>query len=187
LLWGKSPEESIESAFALEKTQEVSKAYEIMKKAKKDYPKNPDVLSVYGYMAGLEAQTTYMFRAAMLASSAISAFDDALEIEQEHKNARLWRGILKINMPSFLGKVPAGILDLEEIQLRDDLTEEEFIMTKFFLGMGYGKAERYDEAISSFNEVIALNKADLYEKESKMRIERILQEKKEKREKNLQN
>ena len=177
ILWGKSPEETIESAFALEKNQDITKAFEVMKKAKKEYPDNSDILSVYGYMAGLEAKDTYMLRAAVLASSAISSFDDALEYDNNHKNARMWRGILKINMPSFLGKVPGGIQDLEIIQERDDLTEEDFIMTKFFLGMGYGKVEQYKKAIASFEEVIALNKKDDYYKESVMRIARIQQEK----------
>jgi tetratricopeptide (TPR) repeat protein len=176
MLWGKTPEEWTETAFTLEKT-DITKAFEVMKKAKKEYPDNPDILSVYGYMAGLEAKDTYMLRAALLASSAISAFDDALDQDENHKNARMWRGILKINMPSFLGKVPGGIQDLEIIEKRDDLTEEDFIMTKFFLGMGYGKVEQYEKAIASFREVIALNKNDDYYKESVMRITRIQQEK----------
>ncbi len=175
-VWGKSPQEFIDSAFAQEKTN-INTAFKIMKSARNEYPNNPDILSVYGYMAGLEAKETYMIRAAILASNAISAFDDALEIDPEHKNARMWRGILKINMPSFLGKVPDGILDLENIEDRADLTEEDYIMVKFFLGMGYGKAQRYEEAISSFEKVIALGKNDDYHKESIMRIERILKEK----------
>lgn len=175
LAWGKSPQKLIESAFALE-NKDISQAYEIMKNAKKQYPQNPDVLSVYGYMAGLAAKDTYMLRAALLASGAISAFDDALEIEPTHKNARMWRGILKINMPSFLGNVPSGVSDLETIEKRVDLTEEDFVMVKFFLGMGYGKAERYEEAIGSFQEVIALHKNDVYHKDSVRRIERILEE-----------
>lgn len=172
ILWGNTAEERISSAFDLEQDN-LKQAFELMKKAKKEFPNNPDILSVYGYMAGLEAKETYMFRAALLASSAISAFDDALKLDSEHKNARMWRGILKINMPSFLGKVPDGVLDLEHIEKRDDLSEEEFIMTKFFLGMGYGKVETYDKAIASFQEVIALNKGDNYYQESIMRIERI--------------
>lgn len=175
LVWSKTPEEWTDSAFQLEKT-DINQAFDLMKKAKKEYPNNPDILSVYGYMAGLSAEKTYMLRAAFLASSAISAFDEALEQDPNHKNARMWRGILKINMPSFLGKVPAGIEDLKNIGQRDDLTEEEIIMVKFFLGMGYGKAERYDEAISSFEEVIAMNKNDEYHKESVKRIARILEE-----------
>ncbi len=176
MLWGNPPEEIIQSAFDLEHN-DINQAFQLMKDAKKEYPNNPDVLSVYGYMAGLAAKDTYMLRAAVLASSAINAFDDALELDPQHKNAKFWRGILKINMPSFLGKVPDGILDLENIEKRSDLTEEEIIMTKFFLGMGYGKAQRYDEAIASFEEVIAFKKNDDYHKESVMRIERILKEK----------
>lgn len=170
--YAKSTQELIESAFELEKV-DIEKALTLMGKAKKEYPQDPDILSVYGYMAGLAAKETYKIRAAYLASVAISAFDDALKEDINHKNARLWRGILKINMPSFLGKVPGGISDLETIEKRTDLTKDEFIQTKFFLGMGYGKIDRYDEAISAFEEVLALKTNDKYESESKMRIKRI--------------
>ncbi|MBI9032674.1 hypothetical protein JEZ13_11825 [bacterium] len=171
-IWAKSTQEWIESAFELEKNN-IEEALTLMGKAKKEYPQNPDILSVYGYMAGLVAKETYKLRAAYLASVAISAFDDALKEDNNHKNARLWRGILKINMPSFLGKVPGGIADLEIIEKRTDLTRDDLIQTKFFLGMGYGKAERYSEAISSFEEVLALETNDKYESESRMRIKRI--------------
>ena len=172
-LWGKSPTEVIEKAFALE-NGDIKQAYKIMKQAKKDYPDNPDVLSVYGYMAGFEAKETNMFRALMLVNSAISAFDKALEIEKDHKNARLWRGILKINLPSFLGKVPDGIDDLEIILQREDLTLEENMQSKFFLAMGYNKTEQYEKAIAYYDEVIIINIDEVYVEQSKMRIERIL-------------
>jgi len=171
-IWAKSTQEWIESAFELEKNN-IEEALTLIGKAKKEYPQNPDILSVYGYMAGLAAKETYKLRAAYLASVAISAFDDALKEDNNHKNARLWRGILKINMPSFLGKVPGGISDLEIIEKRTDLTRDDLIQTKFFLGMGYGKAERYEEALSSFEEVLTLETNDKYESESRMRIKRI--------------
>ncbi len=171
-IWAKSTQEWIESAFELEKNN-IEEALTLMGKAKKEYPQNPDILSVYGYMAGLAAKETYKLRAAYLASVAISAFDDVLKEDNNHKNARLWRGILKINMPSFLGKVPGGISDLEIIEKRTDLTRDDLIQTKFFLGMGYGKAERYEEALSSFEEVLTLETNDKYESESRMRIKRI--------------
>ena len=176
-LWAKTSEEWIDSAFQMEKS-DINQALKIMVNAKKEYPENPDILSVYGYMAGLAAKDTYKLRALYLVTSAISAFDTALQIDDNHKNARLWRGILKINMPSFMGKVPAGISDLEVIEKRTDLTETEYIQTKFFLGMGYGKAELYEKAIASFDEVIALGNNDIYEKDSKKRIAKILSDNK---------
>lgn len=172
LVWGETPQEYINTAFKYE-IEDVNKAIEIMKTAKKEFPANPDILSVYGYMAGKGAGETYMLRAALLASRAESAFDSALKLENNHKNARMWRGILKINMPSFLGKVPDGVADLEIIQQRDDLTDEESMMTDFFLGMGFGKLKQYEQAIASFNKVEALNRGDLYHEESIRRAKNI--------------
>ena len=172
LVWGETPQEYINTAFKYE-NEDVNKAIEIMKTAKKEFPANPDILSVYGYMAGKGAGETYMLRAALLASRAESAFDSALKLEYNHKNARMWRGILKINMPSFLGKVPDGVADLEIIRQRDDLTDEESMMTDFFLGMGFGKLKQYDVAIVSFNKVEALKRGDLYHEESIRRAKNI--------------
>lgn len=161
----------ITQAFQLEKS-DINSAYKIMKDAKEEYPNDPDVLSVYGYMAGFEAKETYKLRALLVVNSALAAFERALEIDPEHKNARLWGGILKINMPSFLGKVPQGMQDLEIILEREDLTDKELMQCKFFLGMGYEKKENYPEAIRLFQEVIAMNIDDEYVRDSQMRIER---------------
>src|SRR5690554_4394814 len=105
--WGEAPQEFIEKALEYE-NKDIDKAIEIMKRAKKEFPTDPDILRVYGYMTGKGAGATYMLRAALLAFQAESAFDTALKLESNHKNARMWRRILKVNMPSFLGKVPDG-------------------------------------------------------------------------------
>lgn len=166
-----SAQEAIDKALLLEKT-DISQAYKIMKDAKKDFPQDPDVLSVFGYMAGFEAKETYKLRALLLVNSALSAFDEALSIQEDHKNARLWGGILKINMPSFLGKVPEGMADLEIVEERDDLSQMEIMQIKFFLGMGYEKTENFSKAIELFEEVIEMNLDETYVKDSKMRIAR---------------
>lgn len=176
--WAKEGQEIIEQAFALEKT-DIHQAYRIMKEAKGDFPDDPDILSVYGYMAGFEAKETYKIRALLIVNSALSAFEQALEIDGEHKNARLWGGILKINMPSFLGKVPQGMEDLQLVGKRDDLTPSEQMQVKFFLGMGYEKTGQYDQAISLFQKVIEMSLDETYVKDSKMRIERQRQRERE--------
>ncbi len=170
-LWSDKAQEVINTAFALEKS-DIHQAYRIMKTAKKDFPNNPDILSTYGYMAGFEAKETYQLRALLVVNSALSAFEKALEIEPHHKNARLWGGILKINMPSFLGKVPEGMEDLQIVIQREDLTDIEIMQIKFFLGMGYEKSEEYDKAIALFEEVIAMDLDQSYVEDSQMRIER---------------
>lgn len=171
--WGEAPQEFIEKAFEYE-NKDIDKAIEIMKRAKKEFPTDPDILSVYGYMTGKGAGETYMLRAALLASQAESAFDTALKLESNHKNARMWRGILKVNMPSFLGKVPDGIADLEIIRQRSDLTEEESMMTDFFLGLGFGKLKEYELAIAYFSKVEALEKGDEFHSESIRRAKNIM-------------
>ena len=153
LVQGKTVQEWLNSALEAE-TNSVKEAITIMEKAEAEYPQNPDILSMYGLMLSKRAGEVNFLKAGGFASRAEKEHDKALEIDPNHKNARLWRGILKVNMPKFLGKLEGGLEDLTNISARIDLQAEEIMVVNFYLGMGYQKADNKQAAIEAYHIIL---------------------------------
>lgn len=153
LVQGKTVQEWLNSALEAE-TNSVKEAIKIMGKAEAEYPQDPDILSMYGLMLSKRAGEVNFLKAGGFASRAEKEHDKALSLNPNHKNARLWRGILKVNMPKFLGKLEGGVEDLTNISRRDDLEAEEIMVVNFYLGMGYQKADNKQAARDAYQNIL---------------------------------
>lgn len=149
----KTAQEWIDSTLKVE-TKSIKDAIKIMEKATAEYPNNPDILSLYGLMLSKRAGEVTIFSAAGFASRAETEFDKALEIDPDHKNARLWRGILRVHLPKFLGKLDLGIEDLAILTTNFTPEEEEFKVIHYYLGQGYQKANQEQAAREAYQVVL---------------------------------
>ena len=152
-LSGKTAKEYINSAYSIENS-DIFEAIDIMEEAAEEYPDNADVLSVYGLMLSKGAGQVSFLKAGMMSSKAESIFADALKIESDHKDAILWRGILRVNLPKFLGKLSKGIADLETSYKRPGLSNDDYLVASYFLGHGYLKMGDSEKAIEFFKNVV---------------------------------
>ncbi|OQY38520.1 MAG: hypothetical protein B6226_03535 [Candidatus Cloacimonetes bacterium 4572_65] len=169
VLSSKEPEEWILEA---ERTinSDVKDAVKIMKQAEKEYPENADVLAYYGSVLSRSAGQASMLKAGMLASKALKFLDKALEIEPNHFKARLNRGILKVNLPLFMGKLDDGIADLEFLIKNTKLSNAPYIVINFYLGMGYEKADEIEKAIASYQYILRYGKQSAQYEYAKQRL-----------------
>ncbi len=152
-LFSKTAQEYIDSAFVLENS-DIFEATEIMEKAVEEYPENADILSVYGLMLSKSAGQVNFLKAGMISSKAEKAFNRALELEADHKDAILWRGILRVNLPKFLGKLNKGIADLEKSYSRPGISNDDYLVASYFLGQAYLKKDNSLQAREYFKNVV---------------------------------
>ncbi len=152
-LFSKTAEEYISSAFKVE-SSDIFKATEIMEKASEEYPENADVLSVYALMLSKSAGQVSFLKAGMISSKAEKTFNKALEIEADHKDAILWRGILRINLPKFLGKLDKGIADLTKSYSRAGISNDDYLLASYYLGHAYIKKGDSEQAVEFFKNVV---------------------------------
>lgn len=152
-LFGKTAQEFIDSAIALEQ-EDIFKAVEMMEKGAEEYPDNADILSVYGLMLSKSAGQVSFLKAGRISSKAEKAFNQALKIEADHKDAILWRGILRINLPKFLGKLNKGIADLEKSYSRPGLSNDDYLVSSYYLGYAFIKKGDSDKAVEYFKNIV---------------------------------
>lgn len=137
-LFSDTAQEYLDSARAWEHS-DIFQALEIMEEAAEKYPDNVDILALYGLMISKGAGQSNFIKARGMAAKAEKIFAAALEIEANHKKTILWRGILRVNVPKFLGMLDQGIADLEGIRDISEPAEEDFIVASYYLGLGYLK------------------------------------------------
>ncbi len=91
-------------------------AIELLREAGKAYPNNSNIyanLGLYtGQSAGLAKDYTV---AARLATQSFAQLDSAVTFGPDNPVAYLYRGIMAVNVPIFLGKLPGGIADLKKV------------------------------------------------------------------------
>lgn len=171
-LFSKTAEEYISSASAIE-SSDIFEATEIMEEAYDQYPKNTDVLSVYGLMLSKSAGQVNFLKAGMLSSKAEKMFNKALEIDPDHKDTILWRGILWVNMPKFLGKLDKGIADLEKTISRPGFSNDDYLVSSYFLGHAYLKKDNSEKAQDFFMNVIRYGEDSQFYKDSLTQLSKL--------------
>lgn len=174
-LFSKTAQEFIDSASAIE-SSDLFEAIDIMEEAYDQYPENADILSVYALMLSKGAGQVNFFKAGMLSSKAEKLFDKALELEPNHKNAILWRGILRINLPKFLGKLNKGIADLEKSYSRPGIDNDDYLVSSYFLGHAYLKNGDSEKAESFFKNIIRYGRDSQFYEDSRIQLSKLTDE-----------
>ena len=142
----KTADEYIEEAQALVKAGQNAEALALMEEAAAEYPEDSDVMAYYGMYTGMGAGNTSDFmEAGRLMTLSFQRLDRAVELGPGNPTAYLLRGIMGIKVPDFLGRLPAGIKDLEKAEelyskAEGEEAAEGRVTALTMLAEGYGKA-----------------------------------------------
>jgi tetratricopeptide (TPR) repeat protein len=176
-LFSDTIEEVISQAKELATAGELEEAAETLEKAKLENPNNPDILVELGNVYSKQAGSTSNFlKAGKLSGQAFSMMDKALVIDPAHINAHLYRGILSVNVPKFMGKLKQGIKDLELIQTKYGANQNLYMVSSYYLGKGYQKNEEYEKAVSAYKFIIMYGKETDFYQDSKTQYEVLTKE-----------
>lgn len=139
-------EGKIEEAEKLANSGDLPGAVALLEKVIAEHPENSDAFAYLGLYTGMSAgQAADYEEAGRLMMLSFEKLDKAVKLDQENPRARLFRGIMGINVPGFLGRLEAGISDLEHaVELYSASTPEagEGLVTSLtMLAEGYGKNE----------------------------------------------
>ena len=174
LLFAKTLEEYISKSEVAAQSGNLKQATEIIKTAIAEYPQSADAHAQYGlYLSQLAGQASFL-KAGMLSDKSFKQCDKALEIEPEHLYATLYRGILGVNVPTFMGKLKQAIKDLKFVQNRCDKNSQIYLTSSYYLGLGYLKNKEQDKARSSFKFIVLYGKDSSYYKDAKTQYEKLI-------------
>jgi len=103
----------ISEAQALADGYDYAAARALMEEAAAAFPQSSDALAYLGLYTGMSSgnATDYM-EAGRLAMSSFEILDRAVALDPRNPIALLFRGIMGVNVPEFLGRLDAGISDL---------------------------------------------------------------------------
>jgi tetratricopeptide (TPR) repeat protein len=152
----------VEKASGYREAGALDEAAAIMKEAIAEHPDSAIAYAYLGLYRGMQAGATDNFmEAGRLSTESFELLDRAVELDPRHPRARLYRGIMGVRVPEFLGKLPGAIEDLETIiDLHGENPEmvSGELMTKAYsmLGEGYAKTGDEKKAVSAYEMVIAL-------------------------------
>ncbi len=172
MVLGDNVNDKIKQAKQIE-NEDIFKAIDMMEDLYESNPKNIALLSYYGLILSKGAGQANMMKAASLASKAEKVLDQALEIDPEYVDARLNRGILKVNMPKFLGKLDAGIEDLQKVISTKSIPNEVFVAGCYFLAMGYEKNDENSKAIEMYKNVVRYGSETQFIKTAKNKLKEL--------------
>ncbi|MCU0638517.1 MAG: DUF2271 domain-containing protein [Candidatus Krumholzibacteria bacterium] len=109
----KDIESYISEARALADGRDYAAARALMEEAAAAFPQSPDALAYLGLYTGMSAGGAgdYM-EAGRLAMSSFEILDRAVSLGPDNPLTWLFRGIMGVNVPEFMGRLDAGISDL---------------------------------------------------------------------------
>jgi len=157
---GMTLDEFVKEAEDYKNSGNLLQAMSTMDKAIKEYPDNSTAYAYSGLYTGMQAgQTQNYMEAGRLSSRSFELLDKAVSLDSLNPTARLYRGLMGVNVPSFLGRLDGGIKDLEFIvrmheQYPDKVRNNLLVSTYHFLGMGYQKKGEKEKARLAWEKVI---------------------------------
>jgi tetratricopeptide (TPR) repeat protein len=141
---------------------DMAEAAAAMEAAIAEYPDSGVAYAYLGLYKGMQAGETENFmEAGRLSSEAFTLLDKAVELDPERPRARLYRGLMGVKVPIFLGKLPSAIEDLEKVvtlhEQHPDMVPEDILTRAYsLLGEGYAKQGDNDKALAAWNTVAEL-------------------------------
>ena len=171
--------EYIEKAKTNQNSGKIEEAVNIMGKALEEYPVCSGSYAYLGFYTAIQAGETKNFiKAGQLIGKSFELLDTAVSLDSFNIIARLHRGIIGIEVPSFLGKLDNAINDLEFIIKVDQkypnkITKDLLIKVYNSLGKGYQKQGEEEKANTAWKKVIELDPESSLAEEAKKHVKDI--------------
>jgi tetratricopeptide (TPR) repeat protein len=159
----KTAAEYVSAAQALANGGKLADAIAMLQEGAKTYPESPDVLANLGLYVGQTAgqQGANYGEAMRLMTESYGYLDKAVELGPANPTGYFYRGIMSVNVPVFLGKLPGGIADLKKVIEIHDKTPAavppEMLVTAYsMLAKGYEAGEDPADARAAYETVVKM-------------------------------
>ncbi len=159
----KTPAEYIAEAQALANGGKLPEAIALLQEGAAAHPQSPDVFAYLGLYVGQTAgqQGANYTEAMRIMTESYGYLDKAVELGPENPLGYFYRGIMSVNVPVFLGKLPAGIADMKKVVEIHGKTPAavapEMLVTAYaMLGKGYEAGGNPTDARTSYEMVLKL-------------------------------
>jgi tetratricopeptide (TPR) repeat protein len=162
VIYSQTLDELIQKAEQFNATGDLEQAAKTMEQAVQLFPESSNAYSYLGLYRGSQAGTTQNYmEAGQLINVAYQNLDKAVTLDPNNPVARFHRGLMGINVPSFLGKLDQGIQDLEYLVGLNDKAPNKIppgllAAAYSFLGKGYQKKENPSGAVAAWQKVVEL-------------------------------
>ncbi len=167
ILWAESVDTILKKSDDAANSGDLEAATEILKAGIEEHTDSADLYAQYGLYLSQQAGNASFLKAGMLSDKSFKILDKALEIDPEHRNAILYRGILAVNVPKFMGKLNQGIEDLEHIQAKYGSIQQLYLVSSYYLGIGYQKKGDEKKASEHFKFIMLYGKESEYYNDAK--------------------
>jgi tetratricopeptide (TPR) repeat protein len=145
---------------------EVDAAVELLTDALGEHPDDATLhahLGLYvGMQAGQAAEAGDMVGAGDYMNKSFEILDEAVNLDGDNPKARLYRGLMGVNIPVFFGKLYDAIDDLKHLVSLHEKDPEAVPMDMAvqayqLLGRGYSNINEYVDAIAAYEKVVELS------------------------------
>ena len=162
----KALEAYISEAQALKGEGKFQEAVEILKEAVDIYPREVDAHLQLGLAWGdfcqKAGETGDMMGAMNGANGFFSEMEEVLELDPKNYDAHFYFGVWGVNVPSFFGKLDAGVKHLEKALSiakgqSGEGSQERLATIYRFLGQGYRMQERFEDAKTAWGKALELS------------------------------
>jgi tetratricopeptide (TPR) repeat protein len=161
-LFAESIDEYIKMAQDYQRSSKPDEALEVLKDALSEYPDNSTLYAYTGLYTGMKAgQTNNFLKAGQLSSKSFKLLDKAVSLSPDNPIALLFRGLMSVKVPGFLGKLDGGIKDLQRTcdiisSSPDKLSIENTILAWDLLGTAYKQKGALDQAAAAWGKIVKL-------------------------------
>jgi tetratricopeptide (TPR) repeat protein len=159
----KTTNEYVTEAKTLAAGGKLADAIAVLREAATAYPQSADVFAYLGmYVGQTSGQQGANYAEAMrLMTESYGYLDKAVGLAPENPLGYFYRGIMSVNVPVFLGKLPAGIDDMKKVISIHEQTPaavpSEMLVTAYsMLGKGYEAGGNPTDARTSYEMVVKL-------------------------------
>lgn len=158
----KDAKDYIDEARSLNETGKITDAVSLLEQALDEHPKNAEIHAYLGLYTGMSAGRTNDYTEAMrLVTESFALLDTAVTLAPEAPVGYLFRGIMGVQIPPFLGRLDGGVRDLRRVidmhEKNADAVPDELLITAYtHLATGYEKLEKTQTARSTLEKIIEL-------------------------------
>jgi len=145
---------------------DLTKAVALLEEALAIYPDDATVHAYLGLYRGTQAGQAYQAgnqtEAGSFLMESFELLDKAVSLDPDHPRARLYRGLMGVNVPPVFGKLNAAIDDLKHlVQLHEadpaNVPVDMVINAYELMGRGYAQINEYQDAIAAWEKVVELS------------------------------
>jgi tetratricopeptide (TPR) repeat protein len=160
--FAKTLDEYVEEARDWRESGDLEKAAAAMQAAIDEFPDSALAHAYLGLYRGMQAGGTGDFmEAGRLSSESFQLLDRAVELGPDNPRAHLYRGLMGVKVPEFMGRLEEAIADLEFVvkayeEAPEAVSGEVAVSAYQLLGEGYSKKKNLEKAKAAWARVIEL-------------------------------